>query len=82
MLMMSFNDRLDLVVNLPGVLHVVTLLAGTGPMVLRASVHGMVVNVAQSLCTTLDIQGETLRAVRTQLTEMTSTKVWRLDVVA
>lgn len=75
MLMLSFNDRLDLEVSLPEVLHVATLLAGSGPMVLRASIHGMVVNVAQSLCTTLDLPDETLRAVRLQLTEMTSTKV-------
>lgn len=37
--------------HLPRLFHIATLLVCTGPLSLRASVHGFVINVIHSLCT-------------------------------
>lgn len=37
--------------HLPYLFHIVTLLVHTGPVSLRASIHGLVINVIHSLCT-------------------------------
>ena len=37
--------------HLPFLFHIVTLLVSTGPLSLRASTHGLVINIIHSLCT-------------------------------
>ena len=37
--------------HLPYLFHIVTLLVVTGPLMLRASVQGLVINIIHSLCT-------------------------------
>lgn len=37
--------------HLPYLFHIVTLLVSTGPLSLRASTHGLVINIIHSLCT-------------------------------
>ncbi len=44
LLMLSFNNSLDVINHLPYILHIVTLLVFTGPLTIRASVHGLVMN--------------------------------------
>lgn len=51
LLMMSFNNRLHVVHHLPYLFHLVTMMVGVGPVGMRASVHGLVINVVHSLCT-------------------------------
>ena len=51
LLMLSFNNRLDVSHHLPYLLHLATLLVCMGPLSLRASTHGMVINIIHSLCT-------------------------------
>lgn len=60
MLMLSFNNSLDVAAHLPYLFHVVTLLVATGPLSLRASTHGLVINIIHSLCTCsqLNFSGE------------------------
>lgn len=60
MLMLSFNNSLDVATHLPYLFHVVTLLVATGPLSLRASTHGLVINIIHSLCTCsqLNFSGE------------------------
>lgn len=62
MLMLSFNNSLDVAAHLPYLFHVVTLLVATGPLSLRASTHGLVINIIHSLCTCsqLNFSGECL----------------------
>lgn len=62
MLMLSFNNSLDVAAHLPYLFHVVTLLVATGPLSLRASTHGLVINIIHSLCTCsqLNFSGEDL----------------------
>lgn len=64
MLMLSFNNSLDVAAHLPYLFHVVTLLVATGPLSLRASTHGLVINIIHSLCTCsqLNFSGENARA--------------------
>ena len=49
--MLSFNNNLDVATHLPYLFHLVSLLLSTGPLSLRASVHGLVVNIIHSLLT-------------------------------
>lgn len=65
MLMLSFNNSLDVAAHLPYLFHVVTLLVATGPLSLRASTHGLVINIIHSLCTCsqLHFSGKFLRDV-------------------
>lgn len=65
MLMLSFNNSLDVAAHLPYLFHVVTLLVATGPLSLRASTHGLVINIIHSLCTCsqLHFSGKSSREV-------------------
>lgn len=66
MLMLSFNNSLDVAAHLPYLFHVVTLLVATGPLSLRASTHGLVINIIHSLCTCsqLNFSGEELNKLQ------------------
>ncbi|KAG8451956.1 hypothetical protein GDO86_003952 [Hymenochirus boettgeri] len=71
MLMLSFNNSLDVAAHLPYLFHVVTLLVATGPLSLRASTHGLVINIIHSLCTCsqLNFSEETKQVLRLSRTE-------------
>lgn len=47
-----YNIRVPVQTQLfvPEVLHLVTMIVSTGPVVLRTAVHGIVTNLVQSLC--------------------------------
>lgn len=51
LLMLSFNNCLDVARHLPYLFHVVTLLVCSGSISMRASTHGLVINIIHSLCT-------------------------------
>lgn len=51
LLMLSFNNCLDVVQHLPYLFHAVTILVCSGSLSMRASTHGLVINVIHSLCT-------------------------------
>ncbi|KAJ6633038.1 Neurofibromin, partial [Pseudolycoriella hygida] len=51
LLMLSFNNCLDVVRHLPYIFHTVTFLVCSGSLSMRASTHGLVVNIIHSLCT-------------------------------
>ena len=50
-MMLSFNNNLDVAFHLPDLFHLVSLLLSTGSTSLRASIHGLVVNIIHSLLT-------------------------------
>lgn len=62
LLMLSFNNSLDVASHLPFLFHCVTMLMHTGPLPLKASTHGLVINIIHSLCTCsqLNFSGSTL----------------------
>ncbi|KAG8905759.1 Ras GTPase activating protein ira2 [Tulasnella sp. 403] len=51
-LLVMYNVRVPIQTQLfvPEVLHLVTMIVSTGPVVMRTAVHGMVTNLVQSLC--------------------------------
>lgn len=51
LLMLSFNNCLDVAHHLPYLVHVVCFLVCTGSVSMRASTHGLVINIIHSLCT-------------------------------
>lgn len=63
LLMLSFNNCLDVARHLPYLFHVVTFLVCSGSTSMRASMHGLVINVIHSLCTCTKptFSGKTLR---------------------
>jgi neurofibromin 1 len=78
--MLSFNNSLDVASHLPFLFHIVTLLVSTGPLTLRASTHGLVINILHSLCTCSQPQfsDETQRVLRLSLAEFSLPKFYAL----
>lgn len=51
LLMLSFNNCLDVAVHLPHLFHTIAMLVCSGSLSMRASTHGLVINTIHSLCT-------------------------------
>ena len=50
-MVLSFTNRLEVMLYLPELLHVLLLLVGTGSEALRRAIHGSTINLMHSLCT-------------------------------
>ena len=68
LLMLSFNNSLDVASHLSFLFHIVSLLVSTGPLTLRASTHGLVINIIHSLCTSQLRFGGAMETSRTTCT--------------
>lgn len=73
-LMLSFNNRGPTKRLVPEVFHIVTLVAGVGCTIIRASIHGIAVNMIHSLCTSMSIGDANLKKLQLILTEMSEHK--------
>ncbi|KAI7901148.1 uncharacterized protein BX663DRAFT_457281 [Cokeromyces recurvatus] len=73
-LMLSFNNRGPVKSSVPEIFYVISLVVGVGPTIIRASVHGLVVNIIQSLCTTMPIQEANVKKLQLILSEISDTK--------
>ncbi|CAG0923770.1 unnamed protein product [Notodromas monacha] len=80
LLMLSFNNCLDVASHLPFLFHIVTFLVCTGSLSLRASIHGLVINTIHSLCTCTSPQfsEERKRVLRMSLDEYSLAKFYSL----
>uniref|UniRef100_T1JUK4 Ras-GAP domain-containing protein n=1 Tax=Tetranychus urticae TaxID=32264 RepID=T1JUK4_TETUR len=80
LLMLSFNNCLDVYSHLPYLFHIVTFLLHTGPMSFRASIHGLVINIIHSLCTCTNpsFSHESQRILRLSLDEFSLPKFYLL----
>ncbi|KAK3754965.1 hypothetical protein QZH41_017349 [Actinostola sp. cb2023] len=80
LLMLSFNDCLDVATHIPCLFHLTTLLISTGPPTIRASIHGLLINIIHSLCTCTYIKfsDETQTLLRVKLAELSSPKFYLL----
>lgn len=80
LLMLSFNNCLDVTHHLPYLFHTVTLLVSTGQVSMRASTHGLVINIIHSLCTCTKptFSEETQRVLRLSLDEFSLPKFYLL----
>ena len=80
LLMLSFNNCLDVARHLPYLFHAITFLVCTGPLSLRASLHGLVINIIHSLCTCTkpSFSEETRRVLNLSLDEFSLPKFYLL----
>lgn len=80
LLMLSFNNCLDVVRHLPYLFHTVTFLVCSGSLSMRASTHGLVINIIHSLCTCTkpSFSEETQRLLRLSLDEFSLSKFYLL----
>ncbi|XP_044742019.1 neurofibromin [Chrysoperla carnea] len=80
LLMLSFNNCLDVARHLPYLFHTVTFLVCSGSLSMRASTHGLVINVIHSLCTCTkpSFSEETQRVLRLSLDEFSLPKFYLL----
>lgn len=80
LLMLSFNNCLDVVRHLPYLFHSVTFLVCTGSLSMRASTHGLVINIIHSLCTCTkpSFSEDTQRVLRLSLDEFSLPKFYLL----
>lgn len=80
LLMLSFNNCLDVGIHLPYLFHSVTFLVCTGSLSMRASTHGLVINIIHSLCTcsTPSFSEDTQRVLRLSLDEFSLQKFYLL----
>ncbi|XP_048257175.1 neurofibromin-like isoform X1 [Haliotis rufescens] len=81
LLMLSFNNSLDVASHLPFLFHIVTLLVSTGPLSLRASTHGLVINIIHSLCTCSQLHfGESPNSDNRSLSPESTLQVLKLSL--
>ncbi|KAI8066538.1 hypothetical protein BC940DRAFT_368136 [Gongronella butleri] len=73
-LMLSFNNRGPVRSYVPEIFHIVSIVVGVGPTIIRASVHGLVVNMIQSLCTAIPLPDANIQHLQMQLTEFSDSK--------
>ncbi|KAI9476257.1 MAG: hypothetical protein EXX96DRAFT_293488 [Benjaminiella poitrasii] len=73
-LMLSFNNRGPVKLIVPEIFHIVSLIAGVGCTVIRASVHGITVNLIQSLCTSMPLSAANVKKLQLLLTEFSESK--------
>ncbi|KAK7864725.1 hypothetical protein R5R35_013611 [Gryllus longicercus] len=80
LLMLSFNNCLDVARHLPYLFHAVTFLVCSGSLSMRASTHGLVINIIHSLCTCTKptFTEETQRVLRLSLDEFSLPKFYLL----
>ncbi|RZF46610.1 hypothetical protein LSTR_LSTR002942 [Laodelphax striatellus] len=80
LLMLSFNNCLDVVRHLPYLFHAVTFLVCSGSLSMRASTHGLAINVIHSLCTCTkpSFDNETKQVMRLSLDAFSLTKYYNL----
>ncbi len=72
--MLSFNNRVHIQLYLPELFHIITTLIATGPPFIRASIHGLIVNLVQSLCTAQPLDPSNLNRLNLLLTELSEPK--------
>lgn len=72
--MLSFNNASPVKLYLPELFHVVTLLVGNGSIMVRASVHELVVNIIHTLCTTIPLPDDQIQKLHFILNDVCDVK--------
>lgn len=73
-LMLSFNNIGPGKPYLPEIFHIVTMLVGTGPTLIRASIHELVVNMIHTLCTGMPQSDENIKKLHFVLNDLCDSK--------
>ncbi|KAL0094889.1 hypothetical protein F4703DRAFT_1902562 [Phycomyces blakesleeanus] len=74
LLMVSFNNHGPVKSYLPEIFYIVSLVVGVGPTLVRASVHGIIINVIQSLCTSMPLSDTNVKKLQLLLEDMSGSK--------
>ncbi|KAI9326596.1 hypothetical protein DFJ73DRAFT_766700 [Zopfochytrium polystomum] len=78
LLMISFNNLMDVRRYLPEICHMVVLTAGLGRPLIRSSVHAICVNTIHSLCTLSTLDEGTLATLKDILDRFSSNEMIKL----
>ncbi|KAI9317519.1 hypothetical protein BX666DRAFT_2026794 [Dichotomocladium elegans] len=73
-LMLSFNNVGPGKPYLPEIFHIVSLLVGAGPTLIRTSVHELVVNMIHTLCTSMPQSEESVKKLHYVLNDVCDSK--------
>ncbi|KAI8983424.1 hypothetical protein BDB01DRAFT_790689 [Pilobolus umbonatus] len=73
-LMLSFNNRGPVKTLVPEIFYIITLVAGIGPTLVRATVHGIVINTTQSLSTSMPLSEANRKKMQLILSELSESK--------
>ncbi|KAJ3414836.1 Neurofibromin 1 [Chytridiales sp. JEL 0842] len=74
-LMLSFNNLLDVKSNLAKLFDLIVILVAHGRPLIRSTIHGITVNVIHSLCTLDGVDDASLDALKQVLSDMSDPKV-------
>ena len=74
-LMLSFNNHLDVRQYFPELCHIISILIGVGSPIIRSSIHGLVINMVQSLCTISNLEDTRLQNLRKILASFSEPKM-------
>lgn len=74
LLMISFQNRVDVVNNVPAIFYIVSLLIGKGSFFLRSTIHSLLLNVVHSLATALDFSKDQSKLIQAHLATLYSDK--------
>jgi neurofibromin 1 len=74
-LMLSFNNLLDVKTNLPELCHLIVIMVGHGRPLIRSTIHGITVNVIHSLCTLDGVDTASLDTLKQVLSDMSDPKL-------
>jgi len=70
LLMLSFQDRIKVIANMPILMHIVTLMIGRGSVYVRATIHALVLNIIHSLATVLKFEKEEKKKMQEYLARL------------
>jgi hypothetical protein len=74
LLMLSFQNRVDVVNNVPTIFYIINLLVGKGSLFLRSTLHALALNVVHSLATALDFSRDQSKLIQAHLSTLSSDK--------
>ncbi|KAI6650423.1 Neurofibromin isoform X3 [Oopsacas minuta] len=78
LLMLSFQNRLNAEKHIPELFHVITMVFGRGPPMLRASVHGLLTNCYQAMCTFKGMSDPARKILQSKVGDMSLQKFYLL----
>ena len=78
LLMLSFQNRLNAEKHIPELFHVITMVCGRGPPMLRASVHGLLTNCYQAMCTFKGMSDHARKTLQCKVSDMSLQKFYLL----
>lgn len=75
LLMLSFQNRINVNDNLPTLFYIISLTCGKSSLYLRNTIHGLTINLTHSLCTSHKVSNEIKKQIQTILHELTQPEI-------